>query len=210
MDTLIERLQNRSYWDTDENANSAEEFSQELIALQSIYEPENVDLVYGSQPGQHVVLQVTMPLPDGHNDSIKLQVELPENYPNSDDAPKMQLVNRSIIGHTIDEDIRSNIDQTFTSSGSVPWSRNTPVLFQGLDCAYESIQKWLSTRPETTDNSTNQPDVMHTNTATSFSPKRDYNDLAHSDVIMERKSEFLGHAIRISSPEEVRSPRLIY
>ncbi|WFD27259.1 hypothetical protein MNAN1_002255 [Malassezia nana] len=128
MEALIERLQDRSHWATEDDANSAEDFSQELIALQSIYDPDNVDLVYGSQAGQPVVIQVKMPLREGIDDWIKLQVELSITYPNCDTAPKMQLSETS---------------------------------------------------------------------------EHDDTDLAHSDVLVERKSEFLGHAIRISSPDEI-------
>lgn len=202
MDTLIERLQNRSLWDTDEEANSAEDFSQELIALQSIYEPENVDLVYGSLSGQPVILQVKMPLLDSSHDSIKLQVELPANYPNTDTAPKMQLVNRTINGRSVDQHIRSEIDRTFTSSGSVPWSRNVPVLFQGLDCAYETVQNWLLVQHEAAETNPNHQDSSSACASVSY-PKLDFRNMALSDIIVERKSEFLGHAIRISSPDEV-------
>lgn len=207
MDTLIERLQNRGLWDTDEDANSAETFSQELIALQSIYEPHNVDLVYGSQAGHPIVLQVKMPLPDNNNDMVKLQVELPNNYPNSDTAPKMKLVNRVINGHSVDEQIRSEIDGTFTPSDSVPWSRNTPILFQGIDCAYESIKNWLLIQSKATEvNTRNQASSSSTCTSSVPPPICDFSNLAHSDVIVERKSEFVGHAIRISSPDEVCTP----
>lgn len=203
MDALIERLQDQSHWATEDDANSAEEFSQELIALQSIYEPDNVDLVYGSQAGQPVVLQVKMPLRDGIDDWIKLQVELPITYPNCDTAPKMQLVNRTIVGRTIEEKVRSEIEQTFSSTGAVPWSPNIPVLFQGLDTAYESIQNWITTQFETNERDDTSQVLASETTSAPRLPECDFSDLAQSEVLVERKSEFLGHAIRISSPDQV-------
>ena len=114
----------------------------------------------------------------------------------------MQLVNRTINGRSVDQHIRSEIDRTFTSSGSVPWSRNVPVLFQGLDCAYETVQNWLLVQHEAAETNPNHQDSSSACASVSY-PKLDFRNMALSDIIVERKSEFLGHAIRISSPDEV-------
>ena len=73
---------------------------------------------------------------------------------------------------------------------------------KGLDCAYETVQNWLLVQHEAAETNPNHQDSSSACASVSY-PKLDFRNMALSDIIVERKSEFLGHAIRISSPDEV-------
>lgn len=206
MDVLISQLQDRSQWDPEEKADAAEELSNELIALQSIYGEDNVEVLSGNMLTDAISLIIRMPHEE-LNDPIRFSLRLPTGYPNTDEKPQLNLINRYLGPLPIDSSIQKEVEATFNPDGLVPWVRGEPLLFQGLDSAFERIRSWSETKEESMSFSTDKDSSKQKEPQdTTLPPQRqvDMSKLVQSEVISERKSEFLGHAIRISHPDEVR------
>ena len=78
MNALVARLQDRTSFASDDQADYAEELAQELVALQSIYGNEQVELKSGAKVREPITFQVQLPCEDmGHNVCIKFQIQLP-------------------------------------------------------------------------------------------------------------------------------------
>ena len=72
MNALVVRLQDRTSFASDDQADYAEELAQELVALQSIYGSEQVELKSGPKLGEPITFQVQLPCEDmGHDICIK-------------------------------------------------------------------------------------------------------------------------------------------
>ena len=105
MNALVVRLQDRTSFASDDQADYAEDLAQELIA-------------------------------------IKFQIQLPKGYPNCHEAPQIELVNRFLPPFHTDESVRHAVQDTFSPHGAAPWTQGEPVLFQGIDTAYELVLDW--------------------------------------------------------------------
>lgn len=209
MEALIANLQNRQQFADDEQASIANDLAQELIVLQSIYGNENVELKSSASVHEPVTFQVQLMCADMKDNDIhiKLQVQLPEGYPICDEAPTMELVNRTVGIYQVDPSVRRDIAGMFGPTGATPWASGEPVLFQGIDTAYEKIRNWLEDKVRSAPPKSFQK--LDTPSAVSAAPKPvqrqvNFDSLVHSDIITERKSEFLGHAARITHPDDVR------
>ena len=208
MDALIARLQDKHLFVDQEHAYNADDLAQELIALQSIYGENNIELKSTANVHEPITFQVQLECTDIAGDEhIKLQVQLPKGYPNCDEAPAMELVNRTVGPHHVDEPIRHDITSMFGPSGSMPWARGEPVLFQGIDAAYEKLRNWVDERAHSAPYKPNPVSQAPSAAGAALPPVQrqvDLQSLVHSDPIAERKSEFLGHAARITHPDDVR------
>lgn len=209
MNALIEALQDTQRFPSEKQANNADELAHELIALQSIYGMEEVELKSGANVDEPTLFVVRLPWQKSGGDiHVKLQVRLPKGYPNCDEAPTLELVNRTLGSFQIDDAIRDKLSHTFSPEGSAPWVKGEPVLFQGIDSASESLQDWWDERSKSVSHEDDEaPRDAHQKPQTASSRQADLRSLVHSDTILERKSEFLGHAARISHPDEVSERR---
>lgn len=208
MNALIEALQDTQRFPSEKQANNADELAHELIALQSIYGMEEVELKSGANVDEPTLFVVRLPWQKSGDIHVKLQVRLPKGYPNCDEAPTLELVNRTLGSFQIDDAIRDQLSHTFSPEGSAPWVKGEPVLFQGIDSASESLQDWWDERSKSVSHEDDEaPRDAHQKPQTASSRQADLRSLVHSDTILERKSEFLGHAARISHPDEVSERR---
>ena len=208
MNALIDALQDTERFPSEKQANNANELAHELIALQSIYGTEEVELKSGANVDEPTLFVVRLPCEKSGDFHVKLQVRLPKGYPNCDEAPALELVNRTLGSFQIDDAIRDKLSHTFSPEGSAPWVKGEPVLFQGIDSASESLQDWWDERSKSVSHEDDEaPRDAHQKPQTASSRQADLRSLVHSDTILERKSEFLGHAARISHPDEVSERR---
>ena len=211
MNALVVRLQDRTSFASDDQADYAEELAQELVALQSIYGSEQVELKSGPKLGEPITFQVQLPCEDmGHDICIKFQIQLPKGYPNCHEAPQIELVNRFLPPFHTDESVCHAVQDTFSPHGAAPWTQGEPVLFQGIDTAYELVLDWWKTKRRTIPPQQSPLPHAPKPTVTKSPPQRQINldTLVRSDLISERKSEFLGHAAHITHPDDVRYIKL--
>lgn len=205
MNALVARLQDRTSLVGEEQGGYAEALAQELIALESIYGSDHIELKSGINLHEPITFQAQLPCEDmGQDVCIKLQIQLPTGYPNCHEAPLIELVNRFLPPFHTDEAVRLAIQDTFSPHGAAPWIRGEPVLFQGIDAAYETVRSWWETRTRTIPPKQSQHQAPPP-ASTIYSPQRqiDLGSLVQSDLISERKSEFLGHAAHINHPDDV-------
>lgn len=211
MNALVARLQDRTSFASDDQADYADELAQELVALQSIYGNEQVELKSGAKVREPITFQVQLPCEDmGHNVCIKFQIQLPIGYPNCHEPPQIELVNRFLQPFHTDESVRHAVQNTFSPHGAAPWTQGEPVLFQGIDTAYELVLNWWKTKRRTIPPQ-QSPLLQAPKPTATMSPSRrqiNLDTLVQSDLISERKSEFLGHAAHITHPDDVRYIKL--
>lgn len=177
--------------------------ADELEVLQSIYGAESIEPVSPWAPNSDIELAVTLPW-EASDQTVKMHLVIPCGYPAGTTAPTLTLVNRSLLGVTIDHNTRATVDGMFGASSVLPWTEGESVLFQGIDTAIEVLRTWSSgidqkaPVPHESERSLSQipspPPIRHIDTST----------LVRSDSIMERKSEFLGHAVKLHHPDDVR------
>lgn len=211
MNALVARLQDRTSSASEEQAYYAEELAQELVALESIYGSDHLELKSGINLHEPITFQVRLPCEDlGQDVCIKLQIQLPMKYPNCHEAPHIEIVNRLLPPFHIDDTVRLAIQETFSPHGAAPWNLGEPVLFQGIDAAYETIRNWWETRIRIIPTKQSQQHAPSPDTITSPTQRQiDLDSLVQGELISERKSEFLGHAARITHPDDVRYIKLI-
>lgn len=184
--------------------------ADELIALQSIYVDGEIQL--GADVGDMRTFIITTPVElwDA-SQSVRIQVTLPKRYPMSDTAPSLRLLNRYIGDYGVPKHVSQDI-ANITSQQE--WHAGDLILFEAIDTAHERIKEWSYTheRPTESQENTAMPDPERKSVpVTESSPAeltttvaRDLIDgITRGDAIVERKSEFLGHAARISHPDQV-------
>lgn len=208
MNTLIAQLQRRG----DRNGD---ELAQELTALESIYGNE-LQFVAGTTASAtsadvELRLQLTTVLPDS-DISLRLLIILPNGYP--DIPPHLELVNRSLGTIGVDDAASQFVSCLYSTNSDVPWVKGEPVLFEGISAACDYLRSWYDEKSQFASTQSATACAADTPKVPSTSPNAlpslteqhsvDLRSLVHSDPIIERKSEFIGHAARLRHPDDVR------
>lgn len=212
---LIERLADSSRYASPSDADVADRLSQELVAIQSIYGEDELQLMQGTNEestvnGLKLLLRVLIPAKDDEI-AVRLQISLPPGYPMSESPPKFQLLNRYLGRIKVSESVQSYVGSVFQSDSpsGIIWQKNESMLFEGIESLSEYLRDWYEARQSeqkgnetesATFQSTGSDKDSHTFAKTM---QVDTTAIVRSEPILERKSEFLGHAIRIRHPDEV-------
>lgn len=213
MEALIERLGNADSFSSSQEAEDAEKFSQELIALQSIYGEDHLKLAEGPPNDcDRLSLLLHIHLQIGDEEvGFQLHIFLPHGYPATKKPPQLMLGDRYIgrlkVTNTLELFVNS-IFQEGNASGIV-WQEYEPMLFEGIDAVTSHVKDWYEAKVveqsknagalgNKTEKSSNEETP-----GTNHQLQVDFSSLIRSEPIIDRKSEFLGHAIRINHPDEV-------
>lgn len=163
---------------------------------------------------------------------IRLSATLPAHYPACASPPQLQLLSRYIGDESVDHTLVGQVLKAYLHSSpadGVPFTRGEVALFEGTEWARERIAAWYAARvAERTANgranaqqsaqarqelaqaSTSiaqeaQPSQAGTTTFDDdVSDRLPLPQIVSAPALTERKSVFVGHAARISSPDEVR------
>ena len=212
---LVRRLADPANFASSEEADTADTLSQELIALQSIYGEDELQLLHESasdaaDEGLVLVLRVSLQS-DTDDVTVRLQIFLPTGYPRTRVPPRLQLLNRYVGVLKVPEEVHQYVASVFQpdAANGVVWRENESMLFEGIESVFDYIRTWYEQqcqgRPTrepaapacAADEQDTSPELSHS------AAQVDAASIVRSEPIVERKSEFLGHAARIRHPDDV-------
>lgn len=217
---LIARLADASLYTSEKDADMADRFSQELLAIQSIYGEDELELQESpddaSNQDTRLLLRVSLPMVDVEV-VVRILIQLPPGYPDADVAPKFKLLNKYIGRFGADASVQQFVDSVFQpeSECEVEWVRGEAMLFEGIETLTEYIRNWYDTKSQdqaptkeapseaTPTTIPKEKEPSYDTPASIRSVQIDPSAIVRSESIVERKSEFLGHAIRITHPDQV-------
>lgn len=216
---FLAELGDRSRYRTEENADAAEQMGQELFAIQSIYSDEEMELLDEDDDttanGTHLLVRV--PIEAGtDNLMVRLRVDLEQGYPMSKNPPTLTLCNRYLGPYKTDDSVHAFVRNTFHDpSASVRWVRGESVLFEGIDAVVNFVRSWYASKCASTSagpapgKALTEETTAPTAETTAPAPEPpipvaiDASLIVQSTHLVERKSEFLGHAVRLTHPDQV-------
>ncbi|WFD44031.1 hypothetical protein MPSI1_002696 [Malassezia psittaci] len=208
---FISSLEQKSSVGQGEDAAAAGMLAEELTAIRSIYGDDKLELMDSSgdalKKGKAFVLNV--PLTCNEQEiSLRLRIDLPENYPTTLSNPTLQLLNRYVGNRKVDttaHDVIASIFSKDTSTGIV-WEKNTAMLFEGIEYASDYLREWYEQGCKPDDSPETNPTDAQVDDARPKNPEVSSTKsipVVCSDRVVERKSEFLGHAAQINHPDDV-------
>lgn len=217
---LIARLADANLYTSEKDADMADRFSQELLAIQSIYGEDELELQESpddaSNQDTRLLLRVSLPMSDAKV-VVRILIQLPPGYPDADVPPKFKLLNKYIGRFGADASVQQFVAAVFQteSENEVEWVRGEAMLFEGIETITEHIRSWYDTRSQ--DQAPTEEGQSEATAATIPEEKESSRDtiasirsvridpsaIVRSESIVERKSEFLGHAVRITHPDQV-------
>lgn len=223
---FIEELEREAAGGSGERAEAAEQLSQELTAIQSIYTDGTLHVAASPQDGATRLELTTNPELRGKSEHVRLMLHLPPGYPKSAAPPRIELLNQYIGAFLVTDDLRKYAEHIYGSEVSgAPyiWEPGTPMLFEGIESVQEHIRSWHDKKaarqerqkgqdkPKAQDSEKRAPAAKQESTKAErveSTRSREHEQLVsrlvRGELLYERKSEFLGHAARIDRPEDVR------
>ncbi|PWO01059.1 UPF0029-domain-containing protein [Tilletiopsis washingtonensis] len=164
---------------------------------------------------------------------IRLSATLPAHYPASASPPQLQLLSRYVGDESVDHTLFGQVLKAYLHSSpadGVAFTRGEVALFEGTEWVRERIAAWYAARvaertangrasapaparQELSQASTSiaqdaQPSQPGTTTFDDdASSRQPLPKIFSAPALTERKSVFVGHAARITSPDEV--PRVL-
>ncbi|WFC99583.1 hypothetical protein MYAM1_002328 [Malassezia yamatoensis] len=208
---FISTLEQESFDGQGEKADAAGMLAEELTAIRSIYGDDRLELLdpSGDTLKKDIAFVLSVPLTCHDQEMLlRIRIDLPENYPATQHKPTLQLLNRYIGNRKLDataHDVIASIFSTESSTGIV-WEKNTAMLFEGIEYASEYLRGWYERVCESDDSAKSKPTDAQVNDAIPPNPQNSREKsipFVCSDKVVERKSEFLGHAAQIHHPDDV-------
>nr|XP_019008726.1 uncharacterized protein I206_06408 [Kwoniella pini CBS 10737]OCF47507.1 hypothetical protein I206_06408 [Kwoniella pini CBS 10737] len=157
--------------------------------------------------------------------NMRVLVSLPPTYPNSS-PPQLQLLGRYLGNFGIDSGLFGDITRTYISSNGITFSPGDVCVFDGLTHVQTIVRNWYisnlsisqegeSAREEDRltlnddNNNNNKPNL--TRSTFSYGSQNNEEEIIDiskfkfftSNPIIDRKSTFIGHSIKISNEKEI-------
>lgn len=181
------------------------------------------------EPSSKVRLELQLPLDVKEPPSLRLSLSIPSSYPASSSPPQLQLLDRFLGPYEVDTKLFSDVLRTFRTSKDEAWGEGDParaVLFEGCEAVKARVEEWLKEAEkrdaerkaqdgragageEVTQSQEHDVAPIEVQLQRRRAPESPYAQSARAkqwtttDAVVERKSTFVGHAVRLDHVEEV-------